>query len=302
MAANRPLGAEGQLSAPLNPPPALTFLRIRRWGETLAVHALVLAGALFFAFPFYWLIITSLKTDTQLFIWPPSLVPNPIEFKHYGDALEAVPLVRYFGNSSYLAVMNVVGILLSCSLVAFAFARYKAPGSRALFAVLLATMMLPAHVTMIPLFLIFRGLDWVDTLRPLWVPAFLGHAFFIFLLRQFFMSVPQELFFAARIDGCSEFGQYWRIMLPLSKPALTTVAIFQFQFTWNDFLGPLIYVNSQDKKPLALGLQDFYKTQATVEWQQLMAASVMMVLPVVLLFFFLQRYFIEGIALTGLKG
>ena len=297
MAVNRPVG-----EAHVSPPPAFNLYRSLRLTETLSVHVVVLAGALFFAFPFYWLIITSLKTDAQLFIWPPALIPSPVELKHYGEALQAVPLVRYFGNSLYLAVLNVVGVLISCSLVAYAFARYKAPGSRVLFAVLLATMMLPAHVTMIPLFLVFRGLDWVDTLRPLWVPAFLGNAFFIFLLRQFFMSIPLELFDAARIDGCSEFGQFWRIMLPLSKPALTTVAIFQFQFTWNDFLGPLIYINSQDKKPLALGLQDFYKTQNTVEWQQLMAASVMMVLPVVLLFFFLQRYFIEGIALTGLKG
>ncbi|MDE0199241.1 MAG: carbohydrate ABC transporter permease [Caldilineaceae bacterium] len=297
MAVNRGVG-EAQLSTA----PPFSIYRTMRLIETFAVHGVVLVGGLFFAFPFYWLIITSLKTDAQLFIWPPALIPSPVEWTHYGDALEAVPLVRYFFNSLYLAVLNVLGVLFSCSIVAYAFARYRAPGSRVLFAVLLATMMLPAHVTMIPLFLVFRALDWVDTLRPLWVPAFLGNAFFIFLLRQFFMSLPQELFDAARIDGCSEFGQYWRIMLPLSKPALTTVAIFQFQFTWNDFLGPLIYINSQDKKPLALGLQDFYKTQATVEWQQLMAASVMMVLPVVLLFFFLQRYFIEGIALTGLKG
>lgn len=297
MAVNRPVGEDH-----FSPAPAFSLYRSLRLIETLSVHVVVLTGALFFSFPFYWLIITSLKTDAQLFIWPPALIPSPVELKHYGEALQAVPLVRYFGNSLYLAVLNVVGVLISCSLVAYAFARYKAPGSRVLFAVLLATMMLPAHVTMIPLFLVFRGLDWVDTLRPLWVPAFLGNAFFIFLLRQFFMSIPLELFDAARIDGCSEFGQFWRIMLPLSKPALTTVAIFQFQFTWNDFLGPLIYINSQDKKPLALGLQDFYKTQNTVEWQQLMAASVMMVLPVVLLFFFLQRYFIEGIALTGLKG
>ena len=212
-----------------------------------------------------------------------------------------MPLPTYFANTTLLTVLNVVGALGSCSLVAFAFARYKVPGSRVLFALLLATMMLPGQVTMIPVFLIFRTLGWVDTLRPLWVPSLFGNAFLIFLLRQFYVSIPTELFDAAKIDGCSEFGQYWRIMLPLSKPALTTLAIFQFQWTWNDFLMPLIYISSQSKKTIALGLQDFYKTNS-VEWQQLMAASTLMVLPVVLLFFFLQRYFIEGIALTGLKG
>ncbi len=276
--------------------------RAVRMLETGLVHVILVIGALAFIFPFYWLIITSIKSNAELFIWPPTLIPRTIELFHYGDALEEVPILRYMGNSTYLTVLNLIGVLLSSSLVAFGFTRYHVPGSRILFAALLATMMLPHHVTMIPLFLVFRALGWVDTFRPLWVPAFLGNAFFIFLLRQFFTSIPSELFDAARIDGSSEFGQYWRIMLPLSKPALTTVAIFQFQWTWNDFLNPLIYINSQDKKTIALGLQDFYKSQTTVEWQQLMAASVLMVAPVVLVFFFLQRYFIEGIALTGLKG
>ena len=276
--------------------------RVFRSFETGLIHIILIVGALAFIFPFYWLIMTSVKTNAELFIWPPTLFPRTIELFHYRDALAEVPILRYLANSAYLTVLNVVGVLLSCSLVAYGFARYNVPGSRVLFVALLATMMLPYHVTMIPLFLIFRQLGWVDTFRPLWVPAFFGNAFFIFLLRQFFRSIPTELFDAARIDGSSEFGQYWRIMLPLSKPALTTVAIFQFQFTWNDFLNPLIYINSQSKKTIALGLQDFYKSQTTVEWQQLMAASVIMVVPVVLVFFFLQRYFIEGIALTGLKG
>ena len=276
--------------------------RALRLLETSLVHVILVIGALAFIFPFYWLIITSIKSNAELFIWPPTLIPRTVELFHYGDALQEVPILRYMGNSTYLTVLNLIGVLISSSLVAFGFTRYHVPGSRILFAALLATMMLPHHVTMIPLFLVFRALGWVDTFRPLWVPAFLGNAFLIFLLRQFFASIPSELFDAARIDGSSEFGQYWRIMLPLSKPALTTVAIFQFQWTWNDFLNPLIYINSQSKKTIALGLQDFYKSQTTVEWQQLMAASVLMVAPVVLVFFFLQRYFIEGIALTGLKG
>lgn len=282
--------------------PGLSPYRVLRALETGLVHLVILVGAVAFIFPFYWLVITSVKTNSELFIWPPTLFPRTIELFHYPDALAEVPILRYLVNSAYLTVLNVVGVLLSCSLVAFGFARYDVPGSRVLFVALLATMMLPHHVTMIPLFIIFRQLGWVDTFRPLWVPAFFGNAFFIFLLRQFYRGIPTEVFDAARIDGSSEFGQYWRIMLPLSKPALTTVAIFQFQWTWNDFLNPLIYINSQSKKTIALGLQDFYKSQTTVEWQQLMAASVIMVIPVVLLFFFLQRHFIEGIALTGLKG
>lgn len=275
------------------------FLRVV---ETCVVYGVIIAGAVGFLLPFYWMILTSIKADRELFIWPPTLIPHTLELYHYGRALQEVPIALYFSNTAYLTTLNVIGSLLACTLVAFGFARYPAPGSRVLFVLVLATMMLPYQVTMIPLFLVFRQLGWVDTFKPLWVPAFFGNAFLIFLLRQFFVTVPTELFDAARIDGCSEFGQYWRIMLPLSKPVLTTVTIFQFQWTWNDFLYPLIYINSQEKKTLALGLQDFYKTQTTVAWQELMATSIIMVLPMVLLFFFLQRYFIEGVTLTGLKG
>lgn len=301
--ATEPL-SQRQSSSPAAPVRTRDAARVwSKRAETLLVYIIVAAGALAFIFPFYWMIITSVKPNSELFVWPPTLWPRQFEFNHYADALAEVPIIRYLGNTFYLTALNVIGSLLSCSLVAFAFARYEGvPGSRLLFGVLLATMMLPTYVTMIPLFLVFKQLGWVGSLKPLWVPAFFGNAFLIFLLRQFFKSIPNELFDAARIDGASEFAQYWRIMLPLSKPALATVAIFQFQWTWNDFLFPLIYINSQANKTIALGLQDFYKSQQTVEWQQLMAASVIMVLPVALLFFLLQRYFIEGITLTGLKG
>ncbi|OQA47118.1 MAG: L-arabinose transport system permease protein AraQ [Chloroflexi bacterium ADurb.Bin325] len=281
---------------------AFPAYRVLRPLGTLLLHIVLIAGGLLFVFPLYWLVTTSLKSDAQLFVFPPPLIPNPFIFTHYGEALKSVPLLPvYFLNTAMLTGLNLAGALISCTMVAYAFARYNAPGSRILFALLLATMMLPGQVTMIPLFLVFRGLGWIGTFRPLWVPAFFGNAFLIFLLRQFFSSIPKELFDAARIDGCGEFGQFWRIMLPLTKPALTTLAIFQFQWTWNDFMGPLIYISKQNMKTIALGLQDFYKTNSVL-WQQLMAASTLMVLPIVLLFFFLQRYFIEGIALTGLKG
>jgi ABC-type glycerol-3-phosphate transport system permease component len=302
MAANKSVPAALPARVQRAPAYGLPAYRILRPFGTLLLYAALIAGGLLFVFPFYWLVTTSVKSNTQLFLFPPALVPNPVELFHYSDALKTVPLLpTYFLNTAMLTVLNVVGAMFSCTLVAYAFARYNVPGSRILFAVLLATMMLPGQVTMIPVFLVFRDLGWIGTFRPLWVPAFFGNAFLIFLLRQFFSSIPAELFDAAKIDGCSEFGQYWRIMLPLCKPALTTLAIFQFQWTWNDFLGPLIYISTQNHKTIALGLQDFYKTNS-VEWQQLMAASTLMVLPVVLLFFFLQRYFIEGIALTGIKG
>jgi len=301
MEANESIMSNFQRENRVLPRHAVSKKQITHAITTVILHVALIAGAALFSFPFYWLMTTSVKSNAQLFIFPPVMFPDPIEFTHYRDALEAVPLARYFANTAYLTALNVGGVLLSCSLVAYAFARYEVSGSGVLFTLLLATMMLPGQVTMIPLFIIFRTLGWIDTLKPLWVPAFFGRAFFIFLLRQFFKTIPKELFDAARIDGCSEFGQYWQIMLPLAKPALTTVAIFQFQWTWNDFINPLIYISSQQQKTLALGLQDFYKTH-TVEWQQLMAASTLMMLPVMLLFFFLQRYFIEGIALTGLKG
>jgi ABC-type glycerol-3-phosphate transport system permease component len=208
---------------------------------------------------------------------------------------------RYVGNSLYLVLLAIAGQTLSCSLVAYAFARLHWPGRDALFAVLLATMMLPGQVTMIPVFMVFRELGWYNSLKPLWVPSFLGSAFFIFMLRQFMRSIPVELEEAARIDGCSRLGIYWRIILPLVKPALAAVGIFTFMGTWNDFMGPLIYVNDQRLYPLALGLFDF-RTEHSSEFGMLMAASTLMTAPVVALFFAAQRYFIEGVTLTGIKG
>lgn len=208
---------------------------------------------------------------------------------------------RYVGNSLYLAVLTILGQTLSCSLVAYAFARLRWPGRDLLFGLLLATMMLPGQVTMIPVFMVFRELGWYNTLRPLWVPSFLGSAFFIFMLRQFMRSIPVDLEEAARIDGCGLLGIYWRIILPLVKPALAAVGIFTFMGTWNDFMGPLIYVNDQRLYPLALGLFDF-RTEHGGEFGLLMAASTLMTAPVIALFFAAQRYFIQGVTLTGIKG
>lgn len=208
---------------------------------------------------------------------------------------------HYLINSIYLVFLTVLGHVFSCSLVAYAFARLRWPGRNILFGILLASMMLPGQVTMIPVFLIYKHIGWYNTLKTLWVPSFLGGAFFIFLLRQFMKTIPAELEEAAKIDGCSYFGIYWRIMLPLLKPALAAVAIFTFMNTWNDFMGPLIYLNDQRLYPLALGLFDL-RTEQGAEFGTLMAASTLMTLPVVALFFLAQRFFIQGITLTGMKG
>jgi ABC-type glycerol-3-phosphate transport system permease component len=220
---------------------------------------------------------------------------------NYRRALQYIPFWRFVGNSLYLVVLNVLGQLFACSLVAYGFARLKFYGRDVLFGILLATMMLPGQVTMIPVFLIFKSLGWYDTLKPLWVGSFFGSAFYIFLMRQFFLTIPQDLEDAAKIDGCSFFGTYWRILLPLVRPALATVAIFTFMGTWNEFMGPLIYIGSSNLTPLSLGLFMF-RSEHGGEWGMMMAASTLMTLPVVVIFFFAQRYFIQGVTLTGMGG
>jgi len=219
----------------------------------------------------------------------------------YRWALRYIPFDRQLRNTILLVVLNVLGQLFAGSLAAYAFARLNFYGRNFLFGLLLATMMLPAQVTMIPNFVLWKTLGWYDTLRPLWVPAWFGSAFFIFLLRQFFMTIPKELEDAAKIDGCGFFGIYWRIMLPLAAPALATVAIFAFMGAWNEFVQPLVYLSDERLFPLSLGLNQFRQEQAA-EWSWLMAASTMMMLPVIAVFFFCQRYFIQGVTLTGLKG
>ncbi len=221
--------------------------------------------------------------------------------RNYREAVRYVPFWTFAKNSVLLVVLNILGQIFACSVVAFAFARLRWPGRDICFVLLLSTMMLPPQVTMVPVFLIVRKLGWYNTLTPLWMPSFFGSAFFIFLLRQFLMTIPRELEEAAKIDGCSYWGLYWRIMLPLIRPALAAVAIFQFLGSWNDFMGPLIYISDLRLTPLSLGLFQFQQEHAA-EWGMLMAGSLIMTLPAILLFFFAQKYFIQGITLTGLKG
>jgi multiple sugar transport system permease protein len=208
---------------------------------------------------------------------------------------------RYFGNTVLLCVLNVTGMVLSSSLVAYGFARIEWRGRNAVFGVLLASMMIPFPVVMVPVYGMFRALGWIGTMRPLWVGAFFAGAFNVFLLRQFFRTIPQELSEAARIDGCSEFRIFWQIILPLCRPALIVVALFTFLGTWNDFLGPLIYLTDQRDFTLTLALQSLQQKSALTDWHYLMAASTLVILPIVILFLFAQRHFIEGIATTGNK-
>lgn len=273
----------------------------RKWIVTLLAHlALVVLGSFFFL-PFYWLVSTSFKSDAEIFKTPPVWVPKAWLWENFPRAMEYAPFGTYLQNTLVICVLSVVGAVLSSSLVAYSFSRIRWPGRDALFFLLLATMMLPGQVTMIPVFSIFRALGWIDTFLPLVVPHWLGTAFFIFMLRQFFLTIPLELSDAARIDGCTEWEIYRRVILPLSRPALATVGLFTFINAWNDFGGPLLYLNDERKATLSLGLQQFV-SQHGAEWSLLMAASTLMTLPIILIFFFAQRTFIQGITMSGLKG
>ncbi|NLA58346.1 MAG: carbohydrate ABC transporter permease [Firmicutes bacterium] len=267
----------------------------------ISSHLLLIFFSALFALPLFWLISTSLKPNSEIFIFPPRWFPSEAFWGHYRTAIEFIPFFRYLFNTLYICALSVIGSVVSCSLVAYGFSRIEWPERDALFMVLIATMMIPFAVTMIPLFIIFNRLRWINTFRPLIVPTYFAPAFYVFLLRQFFLTIPLELSDAARIDGASEFYIYLRIILPLAKPALAVVALFQFIGSWNDFLGPLIYLRSTEKYTLALGLQQFRSALLT-EWGGLMAASTLVTLPIIVLFFFTQRTFIQGISLTGLKG
>ncbi len=271
--------------------------RVTRW----VVRVVLILIGITFMLPFYWLIVTSLKTNAQMSAYPPALIPNPIRWSNYSDAVTAIPFVQYLQNTLTITVTCIVGVVLSSSICAYGFARITWPGRNVLFLLMLATLMLPSQVTMIPLFVLFSKLHWVNTFLPLTIPAFFGDAFSIFLLRQFFMGIPHELSEAAFIDGANEWRIFTRIVLPLSKAALATVALTTFLANWSDFLGPLIYLNDSSKFTLAVALNAFIGEHASA-WQQLNALAVLITLPPLVIFFFTQKTFIQGIALSGLKG
>jgi multiple sugar transport system permease protein len=261
-------------------------------------------------FPFLWMVSTSLKTLEATTVFPPSFWPSPIQWRNYIDIfhLEKADFLLWTRNTLVIAVLAVSGTTISSALVAYGFARLRFRGRNMLFVVMLSTMMLPFPVTMVSLFALFRwlgdhtGMVWIGSFKPLWVPAWFGSAFNIFLLRQFFTTIPNELSESARLDGCSEFGIFWRIILPLARPALIVVALFAFMATWNDFLGPLVYLQRPEQFTLALGLQNYQSQAGGTPWHLLMGASVLVILPAIVLFFLAQKSFIEGIATTGMKG
>lgn len=261
---------------------------------------LLLATAIMIA-PLAWMVLTSLKSPEQIAAAPYSWWPRPWRWENYAEAVAAIPFLRYLVNSIVLCVGSVAGTLVSCSLVAYGFSRLRWPGRDLVFGLLIATMLLPWQVTMVPRFLVIRELGLYDSLWALVLPKFFGEAFYIFLLRQFFLKVPQEMIDAARVDGCSELGVLWRVMLPLARPALATVALLETVAAWNDYGGPLLYLNDPERFPLAYGLEQFVSAHSS-EMHLLLAAAVLFTLPMVLLFFFAQRLFVRGIATTGIKG
>ena len=278
---------------------------IRRGFSLGLAYLLIVIGGTVLMVPFGWMISTSFKTISEAFEFPPTWIPRRFLWRNYIDAWNYMPFTTYLKNTLIITSLSMIGQVSTASIVAFAFARMRAPGRDLLFFMVLSTMMLPQQVTMIPRFILFKQLGWFNTFKPLIVPWYFGGgAFAIFLLRQFYMTLPLELDDAATIDGCSRFRIFWNIILPLSKPAIGTIAIFAFFGRWNDLMGPLIYLRSPDKRTLALGLTYFRDEtgQTMVPWNLLMAVSLMIALPCLAVFFFFQRTFVQGIALTGIKG
>lgn len=273
----------------------------KKTSKSLFAHSVLIIMSVFFLVPFIWMLSTSLKDQTQIFTFPPEWLPSPLKWSNYADAIEYIPFFTYLKNTVVITVFSTIGAVITCPLVAYGFAKLKFKGSNVLFIITIAVMMIPGQVTMIPLFILFEKLGWVGSPLPLIVPVFFGVPFYIFLLRQFFLGLPDTLMDAARIDGAGEFRIYWQIMLPLAKPAVLAVGLFQFMGSWTDFLGPLLYLTDEASYTLSLGLQQFQSQRGT-EWGLMMAVSTLMTLPIILLFFFLQKTFIKGITFSGIKG
>jgi len=289
------------------------FTRLKKlslvgWLIEIIKYLVLVVLAASYALPLYWMVSSAVKNDSQVFTVPPVWVPIPTYWENFWNAWNLYTFNLYVYNTVVkYAIPVTIGTVLSSAFVAYGFSRIRWPGREALFAICLATMMVPGQVTMVPLFIVFKKLNWINSYRPLVIPSFFGSAYFIFMLRQFFLNLPAELTDAARIDGASELGIFGRIILPLAKPALTVVALFTFMGAWNNYLGPLIYLNKRDQYTIALGIENLRRTISQVGAQELaypylMSVSTIVTVPIILAFFFTQRTFIEGISLTGLKG
>lgn len=264
-------------------------------------YLLLVLTAVTMLFPFYWMVATSFKTEARVFAFPPEWVPNPPILDNYRYIFAELPFTRYVLNSLKVSLLWTLGVVLSSSLAAYAFARVRFRGRDTLFMITLAALMIPGQITMIPLYVVMARIGWVDTQLPLIVPAYFGSAFGIFLLRQYFLTIPQELNDAAKIDGCSHFGIYWRIMMPLSKAVLATLALLAFMGSWNDLLGPIIYLYREQLFTLPLALTRF-RSQYFTQWANMMAGATVSLVPILVIFLFTQQYFVRGVVLSGLKG
>lgn len=269
--------------------------------ELVILYAFLILLSACFLLPFLWLLSCSLKYPNELFTVPVQWLPSKIQFGNYIKMFNYFPFMRYFKNTLIIVFFNIVGSVLSNSFIAYGFSRLNWKGRDQVFVIVLITMILPFQVTMVPLFLLFQKIGWIGTFLPLTATCFFGNPFYIFLLRQFFLGLPRELSEAARIDGAHEFRIFSQICIPLARPALATVAIFAFLRTWNDFIGPLIFLSSDKLYTLSIGAQ-MIRSRIQPNWELLMALGVVMVLPVLIIFFLLQKYFIQGIAMSGIKG
>jgi ABC-type glycerol-3-phosphate transport system permease component len=282
------------------------FYQSRRFQDAIRngfVYFLLIFLSFVFLFPFFWMLDSALKTDTQIFLWPPQWIPDPVRWQNFVNAFTnpQLPFAVFVKNTLILEVFIITGRLISCVVVAYGFARLEAPGKNFWFGVLLATFMLPGAVILIPKYILFNKLGWVNTFLPLIVPAWFGESFAIFLLRQFFMTIPRELEEAAVMDGANTLDIIGRIMVPLSTPVLAVITVFSFRDIWNDFFTPLLYLNTADKYTAAIGLA-YFNGQYVVKMGELMAGSFVLMLPLVVVFFIAQKTFVQGINLTGLTG
>ena len=275
--------------------------RVRGRLVSVAAHFFMVLFSLVFLIPMLWMVSTSFKSRAQTWLFPPEWIPNPVVWEHFPRIFEIAPVLLFFQNTMIIVFWNVLGQVLSTCLVAFGFARLRFPGRDVLFLLLIATLMIPYQVTLIPTFILFKLFGWINTFLPLTVPAFTGSAFFIFLMRQYQMSIPFDLDDAARMDGCNTFQVLFFILLPLCIPPLVIVLVFTFIGVWNDFLGPLIYLNENSKYTIALGL-NLLRGRNRTDYNVLMAASLMAVLPTLIVYFLAQNKLIGGIASVGLKG